>query len=83
MGFRYLRTYKRFIARCSSRRDRETVARLLKECCYLDCDFKSAEFYRDRQRDNAPRRRAIAPREAGAVAPSLHADVGRQNQEET
>jgi hypothetical protein len=63
MGIRYIRTYKRFIARCVSRRDRETVARLVKECCIIDRDFESAMFYRERQKENAPRRRAKTKRE--------------------
>ena len=56
--YRYLRTFKKFIRRCRSRRDRETVARLVKECCIIEQDFEAACFYRERERENAPRRRA-------------------------
>lgn len=65
-GIKYLRTFKKYIARCRSRRDRETVARIIKEVCILDQDFESAAFYRERQRDNAPRRRANAAPQTGA-----------------
>lgn len=63
--YRYLRTFKKFIGRCRSRRDRETVARLVKECCIID----------ERERENAPRRRANAGTEA-RVPPSPPVTVG-------
>jgi hypothetical protein len=71
-GSQYLRTFKKYIARCTSRRDRETIARCIKEVCILDHDFESAAFYRDRQRENAPRRRDICstPRDGHRTAGS-------------
>ena len=57
-GVRYYHTFKRFIARCKDRRERETLCRLFKEICIIDQEFSSAMFYRERQLDNFPRFRS-------------------------
>ncbi len=75
-SIRYIRTYNRFISRCLSDQDRETVARLFKESCIIDQDFDAATHYRRLERKHASRCRHNSQLIGRYVTAKLRTGIG-------